>query len=322
MRLLLIFSLCQIYSTAFATNQEGVESINHTVPTAAEEPAQSAAVAAPQPPGSEIMLFDYQLNIQGDYVLSNGKNITQSPGYDSQPRFSADGQTIYYTHFVDKQMDIYQYNLSSGITSVYMTTEESEYSPTPMPDESGLSVVQVDANGDQYVVLLNNEADKEKQARRYTDLKQVGYFNWTEDQQLWSFVLNDEGGDLYHLDSNKQATLLGKNIGRSFITDATNTLLFYVDKNTTPWCIKSKQSKSDEAIDIMALPDGVEDFTLDAAGRFWTSQNNTLLVSTEQKTWHKVKEFELKNLSQISRLTTNPAGNQIAIVFAETNNKE
>ena len=203
-----------------------------------------------------------------------------------------------------------------------MSTPESEYSPTPMPDEPGLSVVQVDDKGDQYVVLLNNKGEEGKQAKQYTDLKQVGYFNWTEDQQLWSFVLNDEGGDLFHSDSNKQATLLSKNIGRSFITDAANTVLYYVDKNTTPWRIKSKKAKLDEAVDIMALPEGVEDFTLDAAGRFWTSDNNTLLVSTEDKTWLKVKAFELEGLSQISRLTTNPAGNQIAIVFAETSNKE
>ena len=277
---------------------------------------------APQPPGSEIMLFDVSMNAAGVVSLSPGINISHSTGYDSQPRFSADGKTIYYTHFFKGQMDVYEYNIEKATSSAYLTTAESEYSPTPMPEKPGLSVVQVDAKGDQYLVFLDNQAEPEKQVTKYSDLKQVGYFNWTLGQHLWAFILSETGGDLYHADQTKQAHKVTSHIGRSFITDAEHKTLYFVDKTTVPWHIRSVNSEQTEPQDVMALPRGVEDFTLDAQGRLWAGRNNTLYVSIDHKRWYIAIEFDLPGLSQITRITTNPAANQMAIVFAETPNKE
>ncbi|TDR22417.1 TolB family protein [Marinicella litoralis] len=286
----------------------------------AEESKLVEPVTAPTPPGSEILLFDYKVNDSGAVTLSNGINITHSPGYDSQPRFSNDGALIYYTHFDDSsgQMDINQYDVTTGKTTVYIATAESEYSPTPMPEANGISVVQVDANGDQYLVLLQ----KNEEAKRYSDLKQVGYFNWTQGKVVWSFMLNDNnGGDLYIQGADLEAEKLAENVGRSFITDASNQSIYYVDKNTQPWRIKSRTSKA-AVVDVMGLPVGVEDFTLDTQGRFWAGRDNTLYVSLDQKRWFIAHEFNDPKLHQISRVTTNPSSNKIAVVFAEISNNE
>ncbi len=276
------------------------------------------AQTAPAIPGSEILLFDIKVDQTGWLSLSAGKNISNHPGYDSQPKFSTAGDTIYYTHADNQQMDIYQYDIKSGQSSPYLTTAESEYSPTPVPGKTGLSVVQVDAKGDQYVVFLNNQGKPVEQAHRFSDLKQVGYFNWTAQQGLWSFVLNDNnGGDLYYQSKGQPAQKIDAHVGRSFITDPDHKKLFYVDKNSSPWRIKSRHDITADAEDIMALPMGVEDFTLDAKGRFWAGRDNTLYVSTDQRRWYIVTEFNDPKFHQITRLTTNPAANKIAIVFAE-----
>ena len=283
---------------------------------------------APGIPGNEIWLFDISESAAGELKLSAGKNITNHPGYDSQPRFSKDGQVIYYTRAVKSekgsQMDIYEYHVTSGKTSPYMTTPESEYSPTVGYEEPGLTVVQVDSKGDQYVVSLNKDAPAADQMKRFSDLKQVGYFNWTGGHKWWGFVLNDTGGgDLYHMGKSKQPKMLIKNVGRTFVTDATGKLVYFVDKNTTPWRIKSRQRKLHESIDVMALPPGVEDFTIDSKGRFWAGQDNKLLVSNDQKSWKEVKSFTAADLQHgISRLTTHPNADKIAIVFAENTNTE
>jgi hypothetical protein len=273
-------------------------------------------------PGNEIWLFDVSEGAAGELTLSAGHNITNHPGYDSQPRFSADGQVIYFTREIKSeqgsQMDIYAYHVPSGKTSPYMTTAESEYSPTIGYEKPGLSVVQVDSQGDQYVVLLDKDAPEAEQVKRFSDLKQVGYFNWTGGHKWWGFVLNDtSGGDLYHIGGSKQPTMLVENVGRTFVTDVTNQLVYYVDKNTTPWRIKSRQRKLHESKDVMALPLGVEDFTVDSQGRFWAGSNSTLMVSTDLKAWKEVKTFTSTDLQSITRLTTNPDANKIAIVFAE-----
>lgn len=276
------------------------------------------------PPGSEVILFDIQIDQNGDIELSSAINISNAKGYDSQPRFSKDGRHIYYTHFEKEQMDIYQYEIASGINKPYLTTAESEYSPTPMPEKEGLSVVQVDAKGDQYLVILNNQLSKDKQAHRYSDLKQVGYFNWTADGYLWSFILNDQnGGDLYRQDSRKkQAVKVTENIGRSFITDKAAEQLYFVDKNTQPWSIKRISVNHAEPEMVMSLPMGIEDFTLDSKGRFWAGRDNTLFISTDQKHWYIAHEFIDPDYHQITRLSTSPNADKITIVFAEKDNTE
>lgn len=278
-------------------------------------------------PGNEIWLFDINEDAAGELTLSVGKNITNYPGYDSQPRFSVDGQVVYFTREIrsdqGSQTDIYEYHLTSGKISPYMSTAESEYSPTIGFEEPGLSVVQVDSNGDQYVVLLDKDAAEAEQVKRFSDLKQVGYFNWSGGHKWWGFVLNDAGGgDLYHMGRSKQPTKLVENVGRTFVTDVTNQLVYYVDKNTTPWRIKSRQRKLHESKDVMALPPGVEDFTVDSKGRFWAGSNNTLMISTDLKTWQKVKTFTTPELQGITRLSTDLNASKIAIVFAEKTTSE
>ncbi len=273
--------------------------------------------------GTEILLFDIEQNTHGVLALSEGKNITQRTGYDNQPKFSNDGGLLYYTRAVNTdqstQMDIYQYDIATGQTQPYMTTALSEYSATPMADNPNISVVQVDEQGNQYVVILDQSASVEKQMQRYSDLKQVGYFNWTVDGSLWSFILNDNnGGDLYLQKTNTKAQKLSENVGRAFITDQKQMRLYYVDKNTTPWRIHMRKTDGTHE-DVMSLPMGVEDFTLDSAGRFWAGRDNTLYVSTDQRRWYIIAEFNDQKLHQITRLTTSPKADKIAIVFAEKN---
>ncbi len=289
--------------------------------------SEAATVVAAAPPGSEILLFDIEQNAHGVLGLSVGKNITQHPGYDSQPRFSNEGGLLYYTRAVSNkvaaQMEIYQYDVKMGYTRPYLVTALSEYSPTPMINSPLLSVVQVDEQGDQYVVILNQQTTQDKQMQRYSDLKQVGYFNWTVGDVLWSFVLNDnKGGDLYRQINQDKAEKREENVGRSFITDSKREQLFYVSKNTTPWRINKIGSKQHKAEDVMALPMGVEDFTMDSKGRFWAGRDNTLFVSTDQRRWFIVAEFNDTELDQITRVTTNPNADKIAIVFAEKTNNE
>ena len=279
---------------------------------------ESTQEPKPAPPGSEVLLFAINTASSGQINLSSRVNVSNSPGYDSQPRFSKDGESIYYTHFEKGQMDVFQYNLNNKSTQAYLTTAESEYSPTPMPQQDGLSVVQVDAKGDQYLVVLNKALPKTQQSQKYSELKQIGYFNWTQANSLWTFVLNEQqGGDLYLQGEDRKAVKITKNIGRSFITDAQAENLYFVDKKTQPWSIQVINSETKTPQYVMDLPTGVEDFTLDSKGRFWAGRDNTLFISDDHQRWYIAQEFHDPKYHQITRVTTNPEASQIAIVFAE-----
>jgi hypothetical protein len=119
------------------------------------------------------------------------------------------------------------------------------------------------------------------------------------------------------MDNDKKSRLVTRNVGRSFITNAAKDTLYFVDKNSSPWRIRAIHDERLEVVEVMALPKGVEDFTLDSTGRFWAGKGDALFASDDQKRWYLVHEFELPGLRGISRLTTNADASRMAVVFAE-----
>ncbi|MCF6300390.1 MAG: hypothetical protein L3J52_04640, partial [Proteobacteria bacterium] len=81
------------------------------------------------PPGTEIIVSNLSISKSG-IIISDGINISNSMGYDSQPEFSTDGKTLYFAKYINGQTDIYQHNFFYRNNTVYLKTAESEYSPT------------------------------------------------------------------------------------------------------------------------------------------------------------------------------------------------
>ena len=104
--------------------------------------AQDAEDDAPPPafPETEIFLFDYDADAQGD-ALSGGANVTNRAGYDNQPYFTKDSATFLYSRDDGTQTDIWEYDIASGTHRQITRTPESEFSPTPSPDNRTISMV-------------------------------------------------------------------------------------------------------------------------------------------------------------------------------------
>ena len=108
----------------------------------------AGASAQQSPPSTDIHLFSIRSG-DGAWVIGEHARMTDREGYDNQPHFSRDGGAVFYTAAREGQTDIYRYDLQTLRPEVFLETPESEYSPTPMPDGSGLSVVRVVADGKQ-----------------------------------------------------------------------------------------------------------------------------------------------------------------------------
>jgi Tol biopolymer transport system component len=87
--------------------------------THAQTPSPSPTPATPPP--SDIYIVDIKKN--HDFknrtdILKFGepKKITDFVGYNNQPFFMPDGQTILYTSQRNKQTDIYAYDIRTGQT--------------------------------------------------------------------------------------------------------------------------------------------------------------------------------------------------------------
>lgn len=97
---------------------------------------------APPPayPETDIFLFDYDA-ASPDQALSGGRNVTNQPRYDNQPFFTKDSETFLYSRDDGTQTDIWEYDIATGTHSQITATPESEYSPTPSPDNQTISMV-------------------------------------------------------------------------------------------------------------------------------------------------------------------------------------
>ena len=106
-------------------------------PVLAQDEEESPPPAFPE---TEIFLFDLDLSNAED-ALSNGINATDRAGYDNQPFFTSSSQTFLYSRDDGVQTDIWEYDIPSATHRQVTDNADSEFSPTPSPDNRTISVV-------------------------------------------------------------------------------------------------------------------------------------------------------------------------------------
>src|SRR5882762_7319360 len=114
--------------------------------TFAQTPSPTPAAA---PPSSDIFIVEVKTKLDRkerteELKFGEPKKITNFSGYNNQPFFMPDGQSVLYTSISNKQADIYRFDGRTDATAQVTNTPESEYSPTLMPDRKNISVVRVE----------------------------------------------------------------------------------------------------------------------------------------------------------------------------------
>src|SRR2546421_1077481 len=153
----------------------------------AQQPAATPTPAPTPLPDNEIFVVELQTNA-GQLSFGQPVNITKHEGYDNQPSFLPDGQSLLYTSERDgKQTDIYRYDFKTGATVQVTATPEGEFSPTVMPGGKFFSVVRVEADKTQRLwkfPLAGGAA-----AIVLENVKPVGYHLWLDERTLALFIL-------------------------------------------------------------------------------------------------------------------------------------
>ena len=171
------------------------------VPRALLVAAALTSQAAPSPPDTEVFLASLSVR---DAKIEIGKpiNISNSPGYDNQPAFTPDGQSVLFTsvrggrkpdpaNSAATGSDIYRYEIATERLSQVTNTPEAEYSPTVTPDGSHISVIRVEADGTQRLWRFALDGTQPELVLR--DIKPVGYHAWGSATALVLFVLGQQG---------------------------------------------------------------------------------------------------------------------------------
>lgn len=266
----------------------------------------------PAPPASDIFI----IGLKNDGKLKAGQpiKITSEAGYNNQPSFLPDGQSLLYTSIKDKQADIYRYDIRSGATTQITNTPESEFSPTLMPDGKFISVVRVEADGTQRLwkfplagggpsLILEN-------------IKPVGYHLWIDDHTLALFILGKPNTlQLVDVRTGK-AEVIADNPGRILRRiPHQNKFSFVYKVSDQEWLIKSFDLKARSVTTIIKTFPSVEDYAWTPKGVLLMARDSK--VFSRQKSdwaWVEVADCSNAGLRNITRIAVSPKGDRIAVV--------
>jgi tricorn protease-like protein len=271
----------------------------------------------PTPASSDIFIVDVK-NDKDHLNSGQPVKITNWIGYNNQPSFMPDGQSILYTSIRDKQADIFRYDIRSGATTQITSTPESEFSPTLMPDSKFVSVVRVEADGTQR--LWKFPLAGGTPALILEKIKPVGYHLWIDDHTLALFILG-KPNTLQIVDTRTgKAEVIAENPGRILRRIPHQDKLSFVHKiSDQEWIIKAFDLKTRKTTEVVKTFPGVEDYAWTPAGVLLMARESKLFERKKADwAWQEVADFSQAGLKRITRIAVSPKGDRIAIVAASS----
>jgi hypothetical protein len=287
-------------------------------------PALSAQTA---PPATDVFLASIDGTEDGREGLRNVRNVTGRDGYDNQPAFSADGATLFYTSIRDAQADIWAYDLASGETTQVTDTPESEYSPTPIPGDSAISVVRVEADGTQRLwrFPLDEHGVAGKPSLVLEAIRPVGYHAWLVDgarRELVLFVL-DEPHRLVRVSANDPAAegrTVASDIGRALHRIPGQDAFSFIHRAGAKdggWMITRLDAKTDERTPLFPPFPEQEDLAWSPDGWVFMADGTSLYRrKVGDEDWQKFAQLTAPVQGEITRLAVSPDGKTLALVAA------
>src|SRR6266446_2696373 len=277
--------------------------------------AQSASPSptpAATPPASDIFIIDVTSH-NGKTKLGQPVKINTSVGYNNQPSFMPDGQSILYTSIRDKQADIYRYDLRGGATTQITKTPESEYSTTLMPDRQSISVVRVEADGTQRLWKFPLTGGPPSLILEKT--KPVGYHLWIDDHTLALFILG-KPNTLQIVDTRtEKAEIIAENPGRILRRIPHQNKFSFVHKiSDQEWIIKAYDLDSRKTTELVKTLPGVEDYAWTPAGDLLMANGAKLFLRQKSDwAWQQIADYSNAGLKSITRIAVSPKGDRIAL---------
>lgn len=271
--------------------------------------------------------FDLYLADLKDNKAIMAISILPDVPYVNQPAFNAQGDRLYFTQEEPLgQTQIGVYEVNAGQHRVLADTPLSEYSPTLLPDGSGLSVVVVEEDSTQRLWKI----DWQGNASLYKPkVKGVGYHSWGANKDALLFILGEEGASssIQYLTHKDQLHLVSHHVGRALawqpsghfaaftVQDKERLLLNFFDSHH----LQTHETR-------IALPEGAQDILWLADGRILASgpkgiyqirtgdlaKNSHLEVLEQEFTllWNLTEMCQ----TQVSRFALNTSHTKLAFV--------
>jgi len=284
--------------------------------------AQTPPVATGTPPVATEDIFVVDVRVaKGALEFGQPANITNRAGYDNQPSFLPDGQSLLYTSQREgDQTDIYRYDFKTRQSARLTTTPEGEYSPTLMPGGKFFSVIRVEADKTQRLwkfPLAGGGAPE----LVLPHIKFVGYHLWLDKGTLALFILG-AGGRPNTLQlaptDNTFLDTIHVNIGRALHLIPRRQAFSFVHKiSPDEWLVKAFDLKTKRSTTLARTLPASEDLAWTPGGTILMAQDSRLYQldpAAPSPNWQLVADFSAAGLKKITRLALSPKADRLALV--------
>jgi dipeptidyl aminopeptidase/acylaminoacyl peptidase len=282
--------------------------------------AASAQTPTPPPANEDIFVVDVTV-AKGRLEFGSPVNITNRAGYDNQPSFLPDGQSLLYTSGREgDQTDIYRYDFKTRQATRLTATPEGEYSPTVMPGGKFFSVIRVEADKTQRLWKFPLDGGGAP-ALVLPNIKPVGYHLWLDARTLALFVLGGEGRpntlQLAPTDNSFLDTI-HVNIGRALHLIPRRQAFSFVHKiSPGEWFVKAFDLKTKRSTILARTLAASEDLAWTPDGTILMAQDSKLYQldpAAPAPDWRLVADFSAAGLKKITRLALSPKADRLALV--------
>lgn len=266
--------------------------------------------------GTEIYLLDLEHSSE-KFIIKNSLNITNRKGYDSQPAFSPDGKSIFYTSIGDDgKAHILIYDIENATTKPFLITQESEYSPTFSQNGKSLFVVRVEKDSTQRIWQSSIKKPRYKLFDKKND--KIGYFCFSDASTFVAFKLTKPFSLVQCKKGKTENTLLNETPGRCIKSDVLRKHTYFIEPHNKVPCLMSLNNKSGKKVNVIQMPDGVQDFCISEENILYFIESNSIFsinVSSMQPEIVKVSEWNFP--SKTSRLAMHPSLQKLVVVIEE-----
>jgi hypothetical protein len=283
----------------------------------------AAPLAAQAPPGTDVYVAAITLSDRaaGGMAVVTPVNVTHRRGYDNQPAFMADERAVFYTSTrEDGQADIYRYDIATHQTTRVTSTQESEYSATPVPGASRFSVIRVERDSTQR--LWSFALDGSDPRLVLHSIKPVGYHAWLDTSHVALFVLGSPATLQVAELGTERVDTVARDIGRSLSSAGPHIVSFAQRGPNRTFTLRRVEldavtGGSRVTGDIATLPEGAEYVVWTPRGEALTASGSklfTLRPGSPDAQWMVAADFSGQGITHISRLAISPNGHWLAFV--------
>lgn len=265
-----------------------------------------------QVPDTDLWLFKIESSKGKPPVLKDPVNITNRPGYDNQPAFSADGKKVYYVSIrEDRQADIYAYEIGSKRTIPLTKSKLSEYSPTPYTDGKLLASVVVEADSAQRVHFINSVTGADEKS---LETDSIGYFTFLNADTMIYYKLTQPHSLRYYVQSSGEDKWLADAPIRTFRATNRHTLVYGI-KDSSQVKFYTYDFLLRRAYPYTNYASVNEDISWHTGYGLVKSEGSRLMQFNAQKqSWELLFDLSAFPLKKISRFAFDPQTRYLVVV--------